>query len=97
MQRILILDFCFYRQEQRSIKKYTQFWNDIKNQIETINGGKPMKYKKDFTLVKVKSNDDLSLGKISSIPVCMINIASVLQKDNKYNPKVYLHESGFEL
>ena len=97
MQRILILDFCFYRQEQRSIKKYTQFWNDIKNQIETVSGGKPIKYRKDFTLVNFKSNDDLPLGKILSIPVCMINVGSVLQKDNKYHPKLYLHQSGYEL
>ena len=32
---------------------------EIKNQIDTINGGKPIKYKKDFMGVKFKSNDDL--------------------------------------
>ena len=30
------------------LEKYTKRWNGIKNQIETINGGKPIEYKKDF-------------------------------------------------
>ena len=40
-----MLDFCIYTQEQRSIK----------NQIDTINGGKPIKYKKDFIKIRFES------------------------------------------
>ena len=32
---------------KKVLEKYTKLWNEI-NQIETINGGKPIKYKKDF-------------------------------------------------
>ena len=63
----------------------------------TINGGESIEYKKDFIDVKLKSNDDLLLGKILIIPVCIIVVGSVLQKDNKFYPQVYLHECGYEL
>ena len=53
--------------------------------------------KKDFMWVKFKSNDDLSLGKILSILICIIVFGYVLQKDDKYYPQVYLHECGYEL
>ena len=32
-------------------KKYTELWDEVKNWIEKINGGKPIKYKKDFMRV----------------------------------------------
>ena len=47
--------------------------------------------------VTFKSNDDLPLGKILNIPICIIVVGSVLQKDNNYYPQVYLHECGYEL
>ena len=50
-----MLDFCIYTQEQRSIKKYTKLSDNIKNQIDTINGGKPIKYKKDFIKIRFES------------------------------------------
>ena len=46
---------------------------------------------------RFKSNDDLSLGKILSIPICIIAVGSLLQKDSKYYPQVYLHECGYKL
>ena len=42
-------------------------------------------------------NDDLSLGKILIMPIVVIVVGSVLQKDNKYYPQVYLHKCGYEL
>ena len=29
--------FWFYRQKQKSLKKYTELWDGIKNKIKTIN------------------------------------------------------------
>ena len=72
-------------------KKYTELWDEIKNHIETINVGEPIKYKKDFMKVKFESDDDLPLGKILSIPSMIIVVRSVFQKDSKYYPQVYLH------
>ena len=46
------------------LKKYKELWDEIKNQIETRNGGKPMEYKKDFLKIRFESDDDLPLGNI---------------------------------
>ena len=78
------------------LEKYTKLWNDIKNQIETINGGKPMKYKKNFIKIGFKSDDDLPLGKILSIHSMIVVVRSVFQEDSKYYPQVCLHECVYE-
>ena len=74
------------------LKKYTKLWNETKNQIKTINGGKPIEYKKDFMKIRFESDNDLRLGKIISIPSMITVTRSVLQEDNKFYPQVYLHE-----
>ena len=95
------LIFASTDKNKKVLKKYTDLWDEIKNQIETINDGKcnfiePIEYKKDFTWVKFKSNDDLPLNKILSVPAYIIVVGSVLQKDDQYYPQVYLHEFGYE-
>ena len=50
--------------------------------MEIINGDKPIKYGKDFMKARFESNDDLPLGKVLNIPVCIIIVKSVFQKDN---------------
>ena len=72
--------------------KYTELWNGPKNQIKTINGGKPIKYKKGFIEIRFESDDGLPLGKILSILGLIIVHRSLLQKDKTYYPQVYLHE-----
>ena len=68
--------------------KYTKIWDKIKNQTETINGGGPIKYKKDFMRIRFESDDNLPLGKMLSIPGMIIVVGSLLQEDNKYHPQV---------
>ena len=34
------------------LKEYTEFWDGIKNEIETINGGNAGEYGKDFMKIK---------------------------------------------
>ena len=46
--------------------------------------------------IRFKSDDDLPLGKILSIPVCIIVVGSVFQEDNNYYPQIYLHECLYE-
>ena len=43
--------------------KYEEFWDGIKKEIETINGGKKIEYEKDFKKIRFESNDDLSMNK----------------------------------
>ena len=46
--------------------------------------------------IKFKSNDELPLGKILNIPVCIIIVTSVFKEDGKYYSKVLLHECLYE-
>ena len=41
------------------LKKYTELWDGIKNEIETINGGKKGEYGKDFMKIKFNTDDNL--------------------------------------
>ena len=47
--------------------------------------------------VEFKSNDNLPLDKILSIPSIIIAGGSVPQKENKYFPQVYLYECVYEI
>ena len=46
--------------------------------------------------IKFESNDDLPLGKILNIVVCMIIVRSVFEEDGKYYPQVLLHVCLYE-
>ena len=51
-----------------------------------------LKYEKDFIKIKFESENDLPLGKILNIPLCVIIVKSVFQESDKYYLQVYLHE-----
>ena len=65
-------------------QNYTELWDEIKDQIKRINSDNPIKYRKDFMKARFESNDDLRLGKILNIPVCIIVVKSDFQKDNNF-------------
>ena len=54
-----------------------------------------IKYEKDFIKIKFESNDDLPLGKILNIPVCIMIVRSAFE-DGNYYPQVLLHECLYE-
>ena len=88
--------FAFTNKYKKVLKTYTELWDEIKNKIETINGGEPIKYKKDPMKIRFGLND-LPLGKILSISSMIMVTRPVFQKDNKYYTQVYLHECGYKL
>ena len=45
------------------LKKHIKLWNGIKNEIETINGGKKGEYGNDFMKIKFDTDDNLPLKK----------------------------------
>ena len=90
------LIFASTDKNKNVFEKYIKFWNKIKNQVETINGGEPIKYKRDFKKIWFESNADLPLGKILSIPNMIIVTKSVFQESNKHCPQVLLHESLYK-
>ena len=45
------------------LEKYANVWDEIKNGIKTINGGKENDYGKGYMKIKFYSDDDLPLNK----------------------------------
>ena len=90
------LVFASTDKNKEVLKKYTKLWDEIKNEIKTINGGEPNEYKIDFMKIKFESDDDLPLGKILSILGMVILVRSVLQEDSKYYLQVCLLECMYE-
>ena len=86
------LVFASADKNREALENYTELWDEIKDQIETINGDNPVKYGKDFMKGRFESNDDLPLGKILNIPVRIIVVKSVFQRDNNYYPQFLLYE-----
>ena len=86
------LIFLFTDKNWEALQNYTELWNAIKDQIETINSDNPIEYGRDFMKARFDSNDDLPLNKILNIPVCIIIVNSVFKGNNSYYPQVLLYE-----
>ena len=63
------------------LERYEELWNAIKEEIRLMKGIEPFEYKKTYTKIKFKSDDKLSLNKILNIPVCVVIIESVFEKN----------------
>ena len=79
------------------LKKYTELWNGIKNEIETINGGTEGEYGKDFMKIKFDTDDNLPLNKPLKLHMLTIIVRSVFEEDSKFYPQVYLDGCLYEL
>ena len=89
------LIFASTDKNKEVLEKYTELSDQIKTQIETINGSKPIEYKKDFIKIRFQADDDLPLGRVLSIPV-MVVTGSIFQEGSKYYPQVVLHECVYK-
>ena len=77
------LIFDFPNNNKEILGQYKKLWNEIKNQIKTKNGVKPIQYKRDLMKIKFESNDDLPLRKMLNIPIIVIT-GLVFQEGSKY-------------
>ena len=75
------LIFAAAGKSKEILEKYTKLWNEIKNQIKIINGGKLIEYKKDFMKIRFESDDDLPLSKTFIILVVVVT-GSVFPEEN---------------
>ena len=91
------LVFTPTEKNKEALKNYKKLWKESKRQIKVINGDEPIKYKKDFLKIKFESVDNLPLGKTFSIPDIIIVAASVLEKDGKFYPQIFLDECTYKL
>ena len=78
------LVFSFTDKKREALENYTELWDEMKDQNETVNGDNPIEYGKDFMRARFESNDDLPLNKILNILVCIRIVKSVFHEDNNY-------------
>ena len=79
-----------------SAEKYKEVFSGIKKEIETINGGKELVYKKIYGKIDVNA-DDVPLYKPLKLRTLLVIIRCVFQTDNKLEPQVYLDECLYEI
>ena len=77
--------------------KYTGLWDGIKNEIETIKGGKAGEYDKDFMKTKFGKDDDLPLNKPLKLHMLTIAVRSIFKADGKLHPQSYLDDCLYKL
>ena len=78
------------RNEKKEVlEKYTELWDGIKIEIETINGGEENNYRKAYMRIKFNSDDDLPLNKPLKHYAMTIIIRSVFEECGKPYPHVF--------
>ena len=78
------------------LEKYIELWDGIKNEIETINGGKKGDYGKDMKN-KFDTNDNLPLSKPLKLHLLTITVRCIFEEDGKFYPQLYLDDCLYEL
>ena len=76
-----IFSFWFYRWKERSIKKYRELWDGIKNESETINSGKKGEHVKNSVKIKFNTNDNLPLNKPLKLHLLTIIVRCIFEED----------------
>ena len=71
------LVFALTDKNREALGNYTELWNKIKNEIETIREIEPIKYEKDLLKIRFESDNNLSLDRTLNILVCVISVKSV--------------------
>ena len=62
-----------------------------------INGGKELIFEKDYTEIRVNTDDDVPLNKQLKFPTLTIIIRCVFQEGEKLYPQIYLDECLYQL
>ena len=83
------LVFDLIDENKEVFKKYTELWDGIKNEIETINGSEVGEYDKDFMKIKFDTDDDLPLNKQLKFHMSTIVIRSVFEDEGKFYPSLF--------
>ena len=78
-------------------KKYPELWDRIKNEIESISGGKKGKHGKDFMKIKFNTNDNLLLNKPLNLYLSTIIVRCIFEEDGKFYPQLHLGDCLYEL
>ena len=74
------------------LKKCSEVWKGIKNQIVKINNGLGGEYDKDYMKIKFDF-DALPVNKVMKFYDLTIIIRSIFERDGKYYPQIFLDNS----
>ena len=85
------------KENKELLKKYVDFWDEIKSKIQGINDDKENDYEKDYMKIKFNFDDDLPLNKPLKFHAVTIIIRSVFEEDGKLLPQVFLDNALYEL
>ena len=91
------LVFDSTNENREALEKYLKLWDGIKNEIETINGGKEGEYGKDFIKPNFDTYDCLPLNKPLKLRMLKITVRSVFEEARKFYLQVYLDGFLYEL
>ena len=82
------LDFDSKYENKEVLKKDTELWDGINNEIETINSGEcnSVEYGKDFMKIKFNTDDNLTLNKPLKLRLLTIIIVRCIFGDGKFYP-----------
>ena len=84
----------YVNENKELLKKYTDVWDGIKNEIAAINGGKENNYGKDYMKIQFNSDDYLPLNKPQKFHAMTIIIRFVFEGGKLY-PPVHLDDTYF--
>ena len=79
------------------LKKYAELWDRIKNEIETINGGKKGEYGKDFMKIRFNTDDNLPQTKLLELHMLTIIARCIFEEDGKFYAQLYLDNCLYEV
>ena len=79
------------------LKKYTELCDGIKNETETINGGKKGEYGKDFMKLKFNTDHNLSLNTPLKLHLLTIILTCIFEEDGKFYPQLHLDDCLYQL
>ena len=86
-EKYLILDLA---------DKYKEVLSGIRSEVETLNGGKELFYKKNYARIRINTDDDLPLNKPLKFPTLAVSIKCVFEEGEKLYPQIYLDECLYE-
>ena len=100
----LIINFAtgFKKNEEKylildSTEKYEELWSGIRSEIEILNGGGELVYKKNYSRNGINTDDHLPLNKPMNFLTLTIIIRCVFQEGEKLYPLICLDECLYEL
>ena len=88
----------YVNENKALLKTYANVWDEIKNEIKTINGGgKGNDYGKDYMKIKFNSDNDLPLNKPLKFHAMTIIIRDLFLKVINFTRKFFLDDALYEL